>query len=224
MTQATTQSAAQALLPKSWSLAGEIVTSNTNEAHRLALYLLDKVHARTLEGYQLGIHNTSTDEEINFVAKLESVSRFALLAERYGLDFDLDKQAMAFLRNSDLSDLAVALGIQVSRADLPWALGVIGLDARLRQSHELPHEAMPLDILFSVATRSRDWYEETIGDGFASASRDRVIDAEEVQEFVRATLTQAYDTYIEEREAGVDDELAKEVVRRSLGQTAAVAR
>lgn len=217
MTSPTATIIGSNMLPRHWTLAQDILNSNSNEAHRLLLYLLDKVHAGTLALSNLGVHNATVEEEINFVAKLESIARFAMLAERFELDFGLDRQMKAFGMNDDLADLASDLGMTVQRADLPWALDMIGLDARLRRSFQLPEHQLPLDILFTISSRVRDWYEELVGTSLAQHGRGRVFDSEEVQEFAKKTLQGAYDTYDEEMHHTKDEALARDAVRCSMG-------
>lgn len=214
----TTSIAASQMIPATWTSLEEVLSSNRHEGHRLLLHLLDQVSSGALSWFDLGVFSRSVDEEADFVCKLESVSLFALLAERYGLEYGLDKQTVAFQTNRDLFELAADLGINVMRADLPWAMDVVSLDKAGRDTFDLPPDQLPLDVLFAVASRCRDWYEETIGTALAYNGRHRMLQSEEVRAFMKATLASAYGTFLEEREAGAEVELAHQVVRRSLGQ------
>lgn len=205
------------MLPPSWTMAKDILNSDAHEGHRLLLHLLDQVHGTKLLLSELGVNDGSTDEEVTFVAKLESIALFAILAERYGQTFGLDQQRVAFTSNADLFDVARDLGIQVNRSDLPWALDVVGLDRQMRDSFELPPDQLPLDILFVVASRCRDWYEETIGTSMSYQGRHRCLQGIEVAEFMKHTLADSYGTLLEELEAGSEIDLARDVVRVKLG-------
>ena len=209
---------ASRMIPDKWSALEEVISSSRHEGHRLLLHLLDQVNCEAVSWFELGVRTRSVDEEVEFICKLESVALFALLAERYGTPFGLDKQTVAFTTNRDLFELAADLGIQVMRSDLPWAMDVVGLDKSGHDNFDLPPDQLPLDILFTVAGRCRDWYEDTIGSALAYNGRHRMVHAEEVGTFVRETLASAYGTYLEEIENGAEKELAYEVVRRSLGQ------
>lgn len=206
------------LIPEKWSTLEEVLLSNHHEGQRLLLHLLDQLNCEALSWSDLGVVNRSVDEEIEFVCKIESVALFALLAERYGLEFGLERQTAAIQTNRDLFELAADLGIQVMRADLPWAMEVVALDKAGRETFDLPPEMLPLDILFVIASRCRDWYEETVGSALAYNGRHRMIHADEVRTFLRETLTSAYATLTEELENGTELELAYEVIRRNLGR------
>lgn len=213
----TSSHVAVRLIPEAWREVRDVLTSGHHEGNRLLLHLLDQVSTKNLTTLDLGIIRKTPGEQADFMAKLEGVALFAILSERYGVEFGLDKQASAFVANSDLMDLAEDLGINIRRADLPWAMDVVSIDAELHRDFELPPEILPLDILFSVASRCRDWYEETVGHAMAYAGRHRMVLPAEVVEFLRQTLITAYSTFAEEKQANVEDGLAYEVVRRSLG-------
>ena len=205
------------LVPDSWHHVKEVLISGHHEGHRLLLHLLDQVSTRNISTLDLGIFKKSVTEEIDFLSKLEGIALFALLAERYGLNFGLDKQTNAFLANSDINDLADDLGITLQRSDLPWAMDVVGLNQRMHDNFDLPPEELPLDILFVVASRCRDWYEETVGHAMNYAGRHKMVLPEDVSEFLRQTVIVAYGTFAAEKDAGVDDVQAYDVVRASLG-------
>lgn len=205
------------LIPDSWREVKDVLTSHHHEGTRLLLHLLDQVSTRNLTTLDIGIIQKSPAEQQDFIGKLESIAMFAILAERYGSEFGLNKQANAFVANSDPMDLASDLGINIRRSDLPWAIDVVAMDKAMHESFELPPEVLPLDILFAVAGRCRDWYEETVGHAMAYAGRHRMVLPAEVLEFLRQTLITSYATYAEEREANAEVGLAFDVVRRSLG-------
>jgi hypothetical protein len=212
--------AATSLIPDSWQEVKDVLGTERHEGHRLLLHLLDQVSAKNLTTLDLGIIQKSFEEQIDFISKLESIALFAILAERYGINFGLDEQSKAFTANADLFDLAEDLGINVQRADLPWAMDVVGMDKNLHETFDLPLEVLPLDILFTVASRCRDWYEETVGHAMAYAGRHRMVLPADLVEFLKQTLIMAYGTFAEEKEAGAEDAVAYAAVRRSLGVAA----
>ncbi len=206
------------MLPENWDTLDEVLSSSRHEGNRLLLHLLDQVNSGALTWFDLGVSARNVDEEIEFVCKLESVSLFAILAERYGLDFGLEQQTTAFRTNRNLMELAADLGIQVMRSDLPWALDIVGLDKAGHDVFDLPPDQLPLDILFTIASRCRDWYEETIGSALAYNGRHRCVNSEDVTTFMRETLATAYAVYQEEIDNGAEKSLAYAVVTRSLGR------
>jgi len=215
-----TGTAALKIVPEEWNSLEEVLLSSHHEGHRLLLHLIDKVNSNELNWSELGVSSRSVEEEVAFLCKLESIALFGLLAERFGLNFGLQKQTVAFKTNRDLFELAVDLGIHVQRADLPWAMDVVGLDKIGHDTFDLPPEQLPLDILFTVASRCKDWFEETVGAAITYHGRHRALEGEEVTTFIRETLAMAYGTYLEEVENGAERDLAYDVVRRSLGAAA----
>lgn len=223
MSTATIQASAAAvyqLIPTNWNALSAILFSDHHEGHRLLLHLLDQVHSKKLTALDIGIIEKNTDEEVAFVSKLEGIALFAILAQRYGIDFGFERQTAAFLSNTDVFDLARDLGVHVKRAELPWALDVVALDSRMHDTFELPPELLPLEILFIIASRVKDWYEETVAHAIVYNGRHRMVLPDDVQEFMKETLVNSYQTYLEEREAGSEHELALDVVRHSLGAAA----
>jgi len=223
MSNATIQASVTAvyqLVPENWKAVLSILFTDHHEGHRLLLHLLDQVHSKHLTLLDIGVIDKSAEEEITFICKLEGVALFAILAERYGLSFGFEKQTAAFLTNADLFDLAKDLGIHVKRADLPWALDVVSLDARMHDSFELPPVIFSLDILFLIASRVKDWYEETVGNAMGYQGRHKMVLPAEVQEFLKETLVCSYQTYLNEIDEGGEKELALDLVRRNLGVTA----
>lgn len=220
MSTATIQASAAAvynLIPSTWSAVSEILFSDRHEGHRLLLHLLDQVHSKRLTTLDIGIIERNFEEENDFCGKLENIALFSILAQRYGIEFGFEKQTSAFLTNADVFQLAKDLGITVKRADLPWALDVVAMDARMHGTFELPEEIFPLDLLFTIASRVKDWYEETVGHAIAYQGRHRMVLPDDVLEFMKETLVNAYQTYLEEKDAGVEKELAYDEVRRNLG-------
>lgn len=204
------------LLPEGWTDVQALLESESSEARLLIEILLDRVSVGDLTRVEAGLFPGEAAAQI-FVAKAEAIALFAICAENYGIFFDLERQLRTLVANTDLADLAEDLGMQVTRAGLPYLLETVKVDYILRGSGELPSRTFPLDVLGAIANRVRDWYEDSLGAALIKFGRHTVIGYDMLADQISEELKSAYDRYQVEIEEGVEHGLAMDALRRFYG-------
>lgn len=202
-------------LPPRWNIVLEVLTSS-NASNRLLLYLLHQLSVNAVTLSDFGIKEANAGEEVEFLSRLESIALFASIAERYGMPFDLDQQAAAFLANRDAFDLVEDQGIRVDREDLPWVMSIISLDLRLVQTFDWPENPLSIELLSLIASRCRSWFVKMVGVRIAAHGRHGTLVAKDVEDFMRRTLLNSYMVHTEALEDGDGEEKANDLVRSLL--------